>query len=262
VRCFGAASVTLDSIDFTGYTFYNGTDGCDSITITNSKFACPAAWKSSSPYAFIANQGKGNFVVKFNEFDGENCGTFPNDLSDPITMANSLVLQFNLFRHLPERIVSGGTGTLDYRFNLVDQPAPQPGVHENFLQWGGGSVGAVTVAFNTTYQTALGGAEAFQFYFNGTGSYSNITLSNNTIIAIPNGGQPTMSYMMHGSCHSASDCSTTVAPITGQAFMQNNYFDFSGAYAPYYGGTFTLPQAPWTSSGNIDMRTGTEIIPQ
>lgn len=259
VRCTGASAVTIDSVDFTGYTFYNGTDGCANVTITNSKFACPSSWSASAPWSLIADQMGANFTLMYNELYGDNCGIWPKNTSDPVAVGN-VVFQYNRMQHFPERHVSPG-GKIDYRFNLIDQPLTQTGAHENYLQWWGGANSAM-VAYNTTYNAAsTAGAEGFQFYTNQAGSFSTISFTNNTMIAKPLGGRTTMSYMVHGNCHSRADCSSTVTPIAGGAINANNFFDASGAFAAYYTGTFTSAFG-WTNSGNIDMNTGATITPR
>lgn len=262
VRCTGAKSVVMDSIDFTGYTIYNGSDGCQNVTITNSKFACPNSWSTSSPYAFIADQLPGSFTIEYDEFYGDNCGSWPNNLSDPVSVSN-VVFQYNLMQHMPERHVSGGgPGDVDYRYNLIDQDATQPGAHENYLQFGGGSVGNVVVRYNTTYnKDDANGAEGFQFYTNGAGSFQSITFTNNTMIALVSGNQMSMSYMVHGSCHSGSDCSSTISPIMNGGIDADNFFDPTGAYGVYYGGSFNLSGATWSNRGNVNMVTGAAVSP-
>jgi hypothetical protein len=262
VRCVGAASVTMDAIDFTGYTVYNGSDGCQNITITNSKFACPSSWGTSSPFAFMSDQLPGSWVVKYDEFYGDGCGTWPNDLSDPVSLSN-VVFQYNRMQHMPERHVSsGGPGNVDYRYNLIDEDVTQPGAHENYLQFGGGAAGNVVVRFNTTYNVDdANGAEGFQFYTNGTGSFQSIDFTNNTMIALATGGQMSMTYMIHGDCHAESDCTTTITPITNGGTDADNFFDPTGAYGIYYGGSFTLAGATWTNSGNVNMVTGAAVTP-
>jgi hypothetical protein len=262
VRCTGAASVTMDSIDFTGYTIYNGSDGCQQVTITNSKFACPSSWNASAPFAFINDQLPGSFTLKYDELYGDGCGTWPNDLSDPVSLSD-VVFQYNLMRHMPERHVSaGGPGNIDYRYNLIDQPLTQAGAHENYLQFGGGAAGNVVVQFNTTYNDNVNGAEGFQFYTNGTGSFQSITFTNNTMIAADSdAGQMSMTYMIHGDCHAESDCSTTITTIAGTAVDSDNYFDPTGAYGIYYGGSFDLAGAVWSNSGNVNMVSGAAVSP-
>lgn len=261
ISCSGTSSITLDSIDFTGYSFSTSAGGCANVIITNSKFACPPSWSSSASFALIHDQANANYTLKYDEFDGDNCGTWPNDTSDPIAV-NNLVFQYNYMHHMPERHVSdtGEGSTLDYRFNLINQPLTQTGAHENFLQWGDGVIGPVTVAFNTTYQGSTPGGEGFQFYTNNPGSISTINFSNNTMVAQLSGGVQTMSNMVHGNCHSTSDCSTTTDVVSGSAINAYNYFDASGAFGAYYSGSMTSTMG-WTSFGNIDMTTGFTITP-
>jgi hypothetical protein len=138
-----------------------------------------------------------------------------------------------------------------------------PDQHMNYLQFGGGGTATLTVRFNTGYQTSLRGAEGFQIYNNTMpATLLNPNVSNNTLIAKLNGGRNTMSYMVHGNCHGLGNCSTTTTQISGSAINTSNYFDASGAYGAYYPGTFIIPGASWTSSGNIDMNTGKTITPQ
>jgi hypothetical protein len=67
-----------------------------------------------------------------------------------------------------------------------------------------------------------------------------------------------MSYMVHGSCHTAGSSCTT---ISGGGLIAENYFDPSGAYGIFYGGTLT-PELGWSSRNNINMLTGKLVTPQ
>ncbi|HEY6458730.1 MAG TPA: hypothetical protein VIY73_01225, partial [Polyangiaceae bacterium] len=214
------------------------------------------------PSAFLNDQLPASWVVMYDEFYGDGCGTWPNDLSDPVSLS-TVVFQYNLMRHMPERHVSaGGPGNVDYRYNLIDTDVTQAGAHENFLQFGGGAAGDVVVQFNTTYSTNNpSGAEGFQFYTNGTGSFASILFTNNTMIALGAGSQPSMSSMVHGDCHAGIDCSTTVSPIAGGGTDSDNYFDPTGAEGIYYGGSFTLPGATWANGGNVNMVSGAAVSP-
>jgi hypothetical protein len=145
---------------------------------------------------------------------------------------------------------------------LIDQPNTQNGAHENYLQWnGGGTVSALLVAFNTSYNAlSVDGAEGYQFYNNSTpATFDSPTFTNNVMIAKPTGGAATMSNMVHGSCHtSGGGCSVN----SGSALNADNYFDATGAFgSPYYPGAMTAAYG-WSSTGNINMVNGAVITPQ
>jgi hypothetical protein len=76
-------------------------------------------------------------------------------------------------------------------------------------------------------------------------------LKYNTMVAKQSAGSNTMSYAIHGQY---TGTTTTGGANTG------NYFDLSGATGAYYPNTMT-PTQNWTSSGNINMKTGATITP-
>jgi hypothetical protein len=61
-------------------------------------------------------------------------------------------------------------------------------------------------------------------------------------------GSVSMSNMIHGSVIGGTT-------LTGSPVLSNNYMDFSGAYGPFYAGSFV----GWAVSGNVDMKTGNII---
>ena len=99
---------------------------------------------------------------------------------------------------------------------------------------------SVDVEFNTSYQTPeVGGAgEGYQFYDNGSGgTVGGVKLTYNTMIATTSGA---MSYMVHAG------------GSQNLGIGHDNYFDATGAFGPFYPGSFT----GWTLSNNYDMTTG------
>ena len=77
------------------------------------------------------------------------------------------------------------------------------------------------------------------------------------MIALKSGGHVTMSYMVHGSCQTAKSSCTT---ISGTGVVADNYFDPSGAYGVFYGGTLTRALG-WSSWNNFNMVTGRVVTP-
>lgn len=196
-------------------------------------------------------------TIAYNIVDGGSIGGAENQAClifiNPPSNSGSVVFQYNWFKNYCQQVVEFlQSVTLDYRFNVIDDTTEETGGHQNWLQWGGGTASSPVVAFNTSRQVTLGGAEGFQFYFNNTGTMASPSLTNNTLIALKNGGTNTMSNMVHGS-----GLGTGTTTLTGNPVNSTNYFDRSGATAAYYPGSF----GGWASSGNLDMNTGATIIP-
>ena len=164
VRCTGAgAAVTFDKIDFSlhgGGYIYNGAGGCANITVTNSNFACTT---TAPAFAMIIDQNDATLTIKYNKFNGANCGT--PQLSTMISAGIPMVLEYNWFINSPQQVLdTGGAGTLEYHYNLLDNMVIGSGQHMNWLQLGGSGWNAtLRVTFNAGYQTSLDGAEGFQF---------------------------------------------------------------------------------------------------
>ena len=259
VVCSGrGASVSLNAIDFTGYFVYIPSGGCSSLTITNSNFACTN--NKSPAFAFFQDQNSAKVVIRTSKINsGDNCGAWPGNVSDPITCSGSCTIEYNWFYHASERIVSSGIATL-YRWNLIDSPNPANGAHQNYEQFGGGSTAlSDVVEFNASYSAISRGGEGYQFYGNVLpATIVSPVFRFNTMIALKTGGHVTMSYMVHGSCHTAGSYCTT---ISGTGVIADNYFDPTGAYGIFYGGALT-PALGWSSWNNINMVTGRLVTPQ
>ena len=273
VKCTGPnEAVTLNAIDFSGYAIYIPSGGCSSLTVTNSNFAC--AGGTSPSFAFIQNQNNATVDIEQNKFDSyTNCNdTSPGNVTDIMqcgTGSANCTVKYNWFYHQSERAIDAGCGPLNYQFNLFDNPQTIPSAHENMLQQGCGSGGSQTgllVQFNTLYSAiSTNGGEGWQFEGCCGQQYSTTTpvFAYNTAIASKFGGKDTMSYIVHGFCHTNNDCSTSAVKVTGVATFRNNYFDPKGAFGAFYAGAGT---AMWPShvtfSNNINMNTGATITPR
>lgn len=258
VVCSGSgASVTLNAVDFTGYYVRIPAGGCSALTITNSNFACA---KNRSPaFTFFQDQNNASAVIRTSKINsGDNCGAWPDNVSDPVACGGSCTLEYNWFYHASERILSMGVDTL-FRWNLIDSPNTAKGAHENYQQFGGGATAkSDVIEFNASYDGLSRGGEGYQFYGNvRPATIVSPALRFNTMIAIKSGGHASMSYLVHGSCHLAGSGCTA---ITGTGLVAENYFDPSGAYGIFYGGTLT-PELGWSSHNNINMVTGKVVTP-
>jgi hypothetical protein len=258
VVCSGKdVAVTLTGIDFTGYYVSVPKGGCSSITITNSKFAC--AGNKSPAFTFFQDANDGLDVIRSNNINsGDACGAWPHNVSDPIACGRSCTIEYNWFYHASERIVNMSSATL-YRWNLIDSPKAEKGAHQNYQQFGGGTtVDLDRVEFNTSYNLLPGGGEGYQFYGNVLpAKIVSPIFQYNTMMSLKSGGAPTMSYMVHGSCHTAGRNCTE---ISGTGIIAHNYFDPSGAYGIFYQGTLTQARG-WVSRDNINMVTGGTVVP-
>lgn len=237
VRCDSTSSpITLNAIDFTGYVLYNAS--CTgSITVTNNKFACTLAQVSSANSALIQEAGAAStWDIEKNEFYLQNCGTWSNNTSDPISIKANGIVKYNYAEAISERFFSPAAGgTITYSYNLIYNPNTQNGAHENFLQWALTGTTNLSVIGNTVYNAlSVFGAEGYQFYSNSGGMTLNSpAIQGNTVIALKFSGSNTMTYLFHGICHTGSGdlCSALsgVAPV-----MKNNWIDDSGATGTFY----------------------------
>jgi hypothetical protein len=273
VSCSGSGSVTINAVDFTNA--YISPGGCN-LTITNSKIACNLGGIAQN-YVWMAS-GSGNVTIKNNDFILDGCGTTnSNDLTTPVQgTSGTLTLEYNFIENQPETIVSALCGPLTYMYNLIHNPNPVSGAHENLLQNACGSGGTQTgldIEFNTYYGNLTfteGGSAGEGFQMTGCCgqifTVSNPLVSSNTMIARPVSGNPdgvSMSNMIHGYCHVSGDCSTTAVPVSGTAYFNNNYFDPSGAFGIWYGQGSGAPMWPSqvSATGNINMTTGATTHP-
>ena len=280
IRCDGtyAASptsntVTLDGVDFSlhgGATIYMPSGGCSGLFVTNSNFGSSGcANGSSSSYYLVQNQNAGAPIkFKYNTVNMMNCEM---GVAAVLDASGDVVLEYNYFYGLQGQILQAAPGpyNVKYRFNLVDTSYYQflPTNHMNLQEFGTGvSTVSDLVAYNTVYQPYnapnMGNGEIFQFYGNAGGVQTGAALMNNTMIALDTGSCKAaqtgclVSYAIHGT----GKYSPTTT-VNGPAYNQNNYFDTSGMFGAYYTGSTTAALG-WTSSGNIDMKTGAIITPQ
>ncbi|MEJ0073151.1 MAG: hypothetical protein WDN27_03690 [Candidatus Saccharibacteria bacterium] len=155
VSCTTAgAHVTLNAIDFSTAAgvspwIYDNSNDC-TWTVANSKFTC------SGNYTNIV---AGNITLKNNEFDQAGCTNQPSSFA---TVGGSVTVQYNWFRNGWQHVIeTGGPGSIDYRFNLIDDMVTHTsqlaGSHENFQQlYGTAPISADVVTFNTVYQHTAG----------------------------------------------------------------------------------------------------------
>jgi large repetitive protein len=273
IRCAAVNSVVnLNGIDFTaagGAVFYNSPNWCASVTITNSKFGSPdgvsaCANGSTSSYYVIQNEANIPLVLKNDSFAMGACLFGQASLVDT---AGSLVFEYNYIDHFQAQVIQAGTTTapVTYEFNLIEDCCYNTyGGHMNFQEFGGeANANPDLVQFNTVYMLASspGAGEVFQFYGNSPGgTMASPSVTNNTIVTQDPGQCQSnetgcaVSYALHGSDQVEGGGNTA---LSGTPLIENNYFDPSGMYGPFYGSSFT----GWTASGNINMKTGAAVTP-
>jgi hypothetical protein len=248
----------FDGIDFSrgcGAQIYNPNgNGANNITIKNCNFGAPPNTAIGFINDLIHDQNGAHLTIINTTIDGLNL----NQMNQFITMdtSGSLLLKYCWLKNSQAQIVAFNSvsSTLIYKYNLIDDVNTHfSGAHMNWLQMYGTM--AINISFNTGLQYSLGGAEGFQT--DAPVGMPSPILANNTIIALPNftdatKGAQTMSNCIHGG--------DSGGIITGVGTNANNYFDLSGAFFAYYGGTMT-PTIGWTSANNRDMMTGKVITP-
>ena len=267
IRFDGVNDLIFDGYDFSvdgGYWFY--LNNCNNFTFTNCLFAGAATYRHL-PIAIIQHSGTSSgFTLKNCTIDGGATAVGTSTTRDGmLVVAAPVTLQYNWFKGSYGQFLStGSTGTaaVVVQYNFFDEAyvGIDTGqiIHMNYMQWSSGGTATPTWTFNTTRQSvayqptpgtwAVG--EGPQFYFNSGGTMNSPNCSYNTMIALqPAGsGSVSMSNMIHGSVIGGTT-------LTGSPVLSNNYMDFSGAYGPFYAGSFV----GWAVSGNVDMKTGNII---
>lgn len=252
-----SGSPTLNGIDFTlhggSYIYIDNSSTATGLTITNSNFGAIPVGPS---YNIQSQKTNFNLTIEDNIFNG---GTNSQTSFIGFQSTGTVILEYNIFENGLQHVIEqvSGTLTLTYKFNLIENMAQAAGAHDNWVQWGTIGTGSTAdVEYNTGYtnflNTGVGAGEGFQFYANSSGTLGTTTLANNTMIAVKYNGAATMSSIVHGGTASSGTNS-------------NNYFDCSGCGSAlpagaYYTGSMTAADG-WTSSGNIDMNTGSTITP-
>lgn len=258
IRCVSGAA-SLNAIDFSrdgGGYIYIPKGGCRSLTITNSRWACPhSMWPSNW---LVEDQNGASVSITHSNFVGTNCG--PNMLA--WLTGSDITFEYNYSKAAPAHIIQArAPGRVRYEYNVIQDNATLKPNHSNDQEWNGrGLIEYDDVEFNTVLQNIPACNEVFQFYDNNNigSAIKDPILRYNTIIAGPasraNNCGPSnpnviMSYFIHGTSAGYP------TPLIGTAINEFNYFDVGGAYGSYYPGSMK----GWTSRGNIDLNTGTPI---
>jgi hypothetical protein len=245
-------NVTISGFDFSGnggYGIYI-EPGASGTRIINNLFVDSS---KSGPIPVNIAFGASDTYVAYNTINGG--GVNGNQRFDETiyNLGTGLTVEYNFIENAPGRFVSTGAGPLVYAFNLLENGGWHPGVHLNFLQFGGGNIINPQVQFNTVVQNeTIANGEGFQMYNNTAGSITSGVISNNTMISIPAVAQsgasgPALSYLIHAGSNSQYP-----SPATG--VVQDNYMDIGSAYGAFYPGL-----SGFTYSGNINLRNGTRF---
>ena len=264
------SNCTANAIDF---SLHNGAsllfDGCNNPTVTNSNFLCGSLCIThvasiGTGVISIAKGTTGNLIIKENIVDGgsQNNSNQGALIYNYMNNTATITLAYNLFRNFSEQVLVlvGGNSVVDtvnYRYNLIMNGALRTGAHLNYQQIGDGTY-TITDEFNTTYQTPQASSgEGFQFE-NATAGLGtalvNPTIRYNTMIAI--GSRTAMSYLIHGMCHTKSDCTTSIATLIGSGLANRNYFDTTSAYGAFYPSGTTSMWKGWNFTNNFQMTNG------
>jgi len=228
-----AAGMTTNTFEISATAPVDGADGSP-VNTSGSQSGTQTIASGGSNSSLVYSSGGGTVTVEYNWF--KNWDSHILDLAGPS---------------------SGSNLALTYNYNLIDTGNITIGAHMNWMQEAGGVWVSPVIAYNTSIQNTIGGAEGYKWNaYGGALSISSPTLANNVEIALPSGGTNTMSYMNHGPGVST----TTVAGIPT---AKNNYIDPTGAFGAFYPVSF-LAYAPnstpaWTFSNQWNMATGVAI---
>ncbi len=244
-----ANNVVLDGFDFYTYGRYNVyIDGStNSVTGTQVKNCYFYGGVPVTSHGTVTNTS-----ITHNTIDGAGVNdTCTGCYGECIYVNGDLTVEYNWIKNVQQHFVSTGGapgGTLNYRFNLLEDGGWVTGAHLNYLQWSGNAVSNNPKAlFNTMVQhVTLAGGEGFQMeeQAGSTGSINNAEVAYNTLIAISDSlGTKAESYILH-----TGSSNNNPAPATGT--VHENYIDASGAYGAFYPGL-----TGFTYCGDINMKT-------
>jgi hypothetical protein len=251
-------NVTLNDIDFSLHggaqlLIYGSND-----VVSNSNFVYGTSMESD--ISLIAGSGS-NVTIKNDTLNG-NGPTLGSATANQTSLISgqftgTTTVEYNLMENFNQHALEmNGSGALNYEYNLIENGGSgATGQHLNYLQFGSGVFGPVTVEFNTTYQptTPISGGEGFQFYNNGSGSV-NATLAYNTMIYGPNGeGRVHVPSGQYSGTTTASIHDNYISDPTGTFFYpdHNTTLDhYSGDINLATGASIDAPDAAGTSPGN------------
>lgn len=261
----GTATVTYGStstcsVSGVDFSLHNGAiltfDGCANPSVVSSNFNCGSGCiaNASAGVVNVLAGTTGNINISNNVIDGgsQNSGNEAALVFISVNSTSIITFQYNWLKNFSQQVVEfvgGGSAvyTISYKFNVISNGAFGAGAHLNYSQFSNGIIDA-TVKYNTSTQSPqISSGEGYQFYFNGTGTMHSPTVTNNVLIATAGAS---MSYMIHGS-----GIGTGTTTLTGTPVLNNNYFDPTGAFGPFYSGSFS----GWTLSNNWNMVTGGAI---
>ncbi len=261
------SSCSVNGVDFSldGGASVNLT--CANPTVTNSKFLCGSRCIASESIGMInmLTGCSGNITITNNDLNGgsQDSANQATVVSAGCSGAGTFNLKYNWIHNFSQQVLELNTSaTLNYLYNLIQNGGFATGAHPNYMQLAGNGTITPTVQFNTTSQAPqVAGGEGFQLY---DGVSGKITLNNaavqyNTIIAT---GSNSMSYQIHGICHSSADCATTQSNLTGTGpVINNNYFDITGAFGAFYPTSGSNMWSGVTLSNNWNMVSGAPVAP-
>lgn len=254
VRLDNRSGYTFSNIDFTlGNGAYLFMVNSPNTTVSGCRFG--GSRLSTIPNAVIASDASsGGLTVEYCEMDGDGTGSG----STLIACADSgtFTLRYNYFYNFPQHVVeftqaAGKTFSVVMKYNLIYNGAMEAGAHLNWTQFSSGNCTSAQVEFNTAYQSEqVASGEGYQFYDNAVGGYVHgVAMNYNVMIADDVTPGDAMSYMVH-----AGD-DVTYPTANDGSVAHDNYMVLTGAFGPWYAGTFT----DWTLSNNYNMVTGAAL---
>jgi hypothetical protein len=207
------------------------------VTATN---ASPCVFTSSGGNCFLNDN---NVVLTGTTAPG---GFVLGSTTYWVVNADSSVMTFQLSATYRGTAINSSSTGSGLTCTLLDE-APQ--TVSSFLHGASSASGTGSITGTTLTVTAGGAGFGPQLTLSGP----NITLGTK----ITAGTGPT--YTVTPS-QSAASGPISADSVSGVGALSNNYFDLTGAFNAFYGGTMTTAQG-WTPTNNIDMMTGKVLVP-
>jgi hypothetical protein len=289
LSCTSGAAV-LNAIDFTWWRIINS--GCTSITMKNVKFACPSQWTSVGPgfsTSYVSTYSTDNATISISHFVMDNTQCVTGGTTDAMQFFllntytaqqnNNMTVTYGRFYHVTDNAMQPACGALYFRYNGYDGAVIVSGGHQNWIQQScnGVTVTSEDVSYNFYIQTALNGAEVFQFANAVAWQTGDLyapgypVVAYNVFIAKAYNGTAVTSNMLN-SFYSAAGGQN--AQIVQSASFHDNYADKRGGTyagsnpapdpAGFFRGWTTIydwPCANVTFTNNVEMTYGPDNNP-
>jgi hypothetical protein len=246
-----SGSPTFDGWDFSlenGWQLICETNG--TLTVTNSNFAIG----SNGQAMLVATPACNNMMVTNSVFNANGLNDNSNSTNINFNGRGALTVEYCLLENAYGDLIDlGGGGTSLIQWNVFHNAGQGSNAHPDWLQFGSGTYGQVTLIYNLAYQTAATtgpGTDGWWITGNGAFTFGDIEVGRNTVVTLP-----------HSRVNSIVAITTVQgAYLTGTATTHDNFVDPTGANNFARAGSSCRTNCGGgrsTFSKNLNMKTGT-----